>query len=153
MAAMFVFDTSYDPMHLQVIPGHFTFAEADAHFSEVERYYTRESASNAPAALLADVRALSAADARSRKRVADAFLRLSPVMERRAVGHAIVMSSPLIRGALTAIFWIKQPSWQIRTFAEITEADAWLRRMFEEQGRATPSAPPHWWEGAAWRSG
>ncbi len=150
---MFVFDTQYDPMHLQVIPGDFTYAEADAHFSAVERYYMRESRSDAPVALLADARALSTADALSRKRVADCFVRLSPVLERRIVGHAVVMTSPVIRGALTAIFWIKQPPWQIVTFAEMTEADAWLRRMFGEHGRAAPFVPPRWWEAALQRSG
>ncbi len=143
---MFLFDTSYDPLHLQVIPRAFTQAEVEAHFEKLEQFYTQRSPPDAPAALLADARLAQYADALARKRVALAFERLSPILERRAVGHAIVLSSPLIHGALTAIFWIKRPAWPVQTFLEMEDADRWLRQGFVDQGRLAPIAPARWWE-------
>lgn len=146
MAGMFLFDTSYDPLHLQVIPRAFTDEEVEAHFDQVELYYMRRSAADAPVALLADARLAQAPSALARKRVALAFERLSPVLAQRAVAHAIVVNSPLIHGALTAIYWIKRPDWPVQTFLQIEDADRWLRQSFVAQGRVAPLAPARWWD-------
>ncbi len=141
---MFVFDTRHDPLHLQAFPPMFRYEEADAHFDEVERFY-RSQPRNAPAALLADARAVLLVDAMTRRRVADAFTRLAPIMEQRAIAHAIVLSTSVVRHALTAIFWLKQPPWTIRTFTNMEDADAWIRERFVACGRPVPRAPPDWW--------
>jgi len=42
-------------------------------------------------------------------------------------GGALVFSSALLRGMLTAILWIKKPKHETRVFANIAEAVAWAR--------------------------
>jgi hypothetical protein len=141
---MIVFDTGYDPLHFQGFPSRVSIADAEAHFDALEHYYETRT-SMVPAALLADARRLVTADARVRRRIATAFERLSPVLADRAVGHAVVVYGPVVRHALTAIFWFKKPSWPVRVFTDMAEADAWLRAAFVERGLPAPEAPARWW--------
>lgn len=150
---MIIFDTRHDPLHLQAFPPVFTQDEVDAHFDEVEAYFVRRNP-NLPTALLADARGILSTNARQRQRVALAFERLSPVLGQRAVAHAIVMDSAVVRGALTAVFWIKRPPWPIQLFGTMEEADLWIRQRFAEEGLRAPEAAPGWWSaGVAAKTG
>lgn len=150
---MFVFDTRHDPLFLQAFPPLLTQAGVDAHFDEVEAFFMRRDRDK-PTALLADARGILNTTARNRQRVALAFERLSPVLEQRAVAHAIVMDNAVVRGALTAVFWIKRPPWPIQLFGDLEEADAWIRRRFAEEGLPEPQARPGWWStGVAAKTG
>jgi len=151
MPAGFVLDTRRDPFHLQVIPEHFTYADVDAHFSEVEAFYARYLASRRQAhiALLADARRCPFTDARTRKRVAESFEKLSPLLrENQSVVHAVVTNNALTRGALTAILWLFSPPWQIRVFTSVADADSWLRECLTARGVGAPFPPEAWWREA-----
>ena len=141
---MFVFDTRHAPLCLQAFPAAYTFEEVCAHFDEVEAYY-RSLPADAPASLIADARSLVLVDARSRRRVAQSFETLSPLLEHRTVAHAVVHSSPVVRNALTGIFWLKRPPWKIKAFSGMEEADTWVRARFRARGFGDVSAPAGWW--------
>lgn len=141
---MFVFDTRFKPLYLQAFPPSFAYEEVTAHFDEMEAHF-RAQPPDAPAALIADARSVFIVDARSRRRVAEAFETMSPVMESRVVAHAIVLSNSVVRNALTAIFWIKRPPWTVRTFATMDEADDWVRQRFAARGLGEVPAPRGWW--------
>ena len=141
---MFVFETRYAPLYLQAFPPTFEYEEARAHFDEVEAHF-RSLPLDAHAALIADSSSVLKVDARTRRRVAESFERMSPLMEKRAVAHAIVLNNAVVRHALTGIFWLARPPWTIKTFARIELADVWVRSQFVPRGLPEVSAPPDWW--------
>jgi hypothetical protein len=50
------------------------------------------------------------------------------------VGMAVVMSSAIQRGIFTAIHWMMRQPRQVRAFASIGEAEAWLDARLRESG-------------------
>jgi hypothetical protein len=56
---------------------------------------------------------------------------------------AIVGTSGLIRGVLTALQWVRPPPHPVRTFATLPEGEAWLLQHFRPalRARALPPAP------------
>lgn len=71
--------------------------------------------------------------------------------KRLCKGIAIVTSSPLTRGCLTALLWLFRPDVPTRAFADRVTAEAWLRlrlngttTLFQEPGEAldSRSSPP-----------
>ena len=45
------------------------------------------------------------------------------------VGCALVFRSALLRGMLTAIFWIRRPAHHVQVFGELERAVAWAREL------------------------
>lgn len=65
--------------------------------------------------------------AKQREKAA-AWLRSSaPLLSRRTKGIAFVIKSPLLRGALTAIFWLQKPPGPYVIVETLAEARAWAR--------------------------
>jgi hypothetical protein len=61
--------------------------------------------------------------------------RLSP----HAIAMAVLFRSALIRGALTAVNWIKPPPAPVKAFGSVAESAPWLRqRLTEESISLTP---------------
>lgn len=58
---------------------------------------------------------------------------------QRLAAMGIVMSSPLQRGIFTAIMWLAGPTYPIRPFPSMPDAELWLQEML----RATPSSSAH----------
>lgn len=147
---MFIFDVSHDPLHLQVIPSRFTYEELDAHFTKIEAHYDERATRrpNAPFALLADFRRAPILDARARQRIGTCFVRITPLIEGVAKGHAIVTSNRFARGVITAVFWVKTPAWPLETFASMPQGDAWNRSMLAAAGAEQPAADGPWWTSA-----
>lgn len=143
----FLFDERQAPLHLEVWPATFSHASLDQHLTAIEHYFTRlaQERSDRHVALIADVRSEPWLDARHRQRVAQTFERMTPIMEKRAVAHAVITSSSMVRGALTAILWIKTPPWPLRVFASMEEGSAWLVRSFEERGLECARPAQGWW--------
>jgi len=57
-------------------------------------------------------------------------------------GGALVFSSAVLRGMLTAILWIKKPKHETRVFANAHEAVAWARTCVAERALSMASARP-----------
>lgn len=53
-------------------------------------------------------------------------------IERYVVAYAAVVSSPLERGLITAFIWFCKLPMPMRSFANRTEADAWLWARYDE---------------------
>ncbi len=143
------FDTSDDSLHLQVFAGRFSYADVDAHFSELESYYLR-MASTYPSwrpALFADM-SKAKIDARGRQRISECFARLGPVMGPRLVAHAIFVKGKIGSGALTAVLWLQRPPWPIQAFSDPEEANRWILKRYAEERLTVPSPPSRWWERA-----
>ncbi len=150
----FVFNTRYDPLHLQVFPAVFNSSELDAHFAEVEAHYPSYIAKHprAHVGLLVDARETSYIDARGRRRIAQTFERMGPLLRpSQSFAQAVVTANGVIRGAVTAILWLQSPPWEIRVFTSMEAGEAWLRETFRERDYPQPDAPAGWWRNAGAR--
>jgi hypothetical protein len=105
-------------------------------------------------AILTDARGNIPSTARYRQRAALAYERLGAALGKRCVAQAIVMDSAIVRGAVTAVFWLQPPPWPIKTFASMEEADRWIRERIVEEGMPPIEAKAGWWMlGAAAKPG
>ena len=86
-------------------------------------------------ACLIDCRGMTIAHtANQRRRIAEwlaepELQRLSP----HAITIAVLFRSALIRGALTAVNWIKLPPAPVKAFGSVADSAPWLRQRFEEE--------------------
>lgn len=89
-------------------------------------------------ACLIDCRGMTIAHtANQRRRIAEwlaetELQRLSP----HAIAIAVLFRSALIRGALTAVNWIKPPPAPVKAFGSVADSAPWLRQRFEEESMA-----------------
>jgi hypothetical protein len=141
------FDARRDPLHLQVIAGRFTYAELDAHFTELEAYcFARaQQRPHWRPALLADARLAGAMDARGRRRISECFQRLGPLLGTRMVAHAVVVKGKVGAGVLTAVLWLQRPPWPIQAFSDPDDAYRWIIRRHYEEKLPAPQEPAGWW--------
>jgi hypothetical protein len=86
-------------------------------------------------ACLIDCRGMTMAHtANQRRRIAEWLA--EPELERlspHASAIAVLFRSALIRGALTAVNWIKTPPAPVKAFGSIADAAPWLRQRFSEE--------------------
>ena len=89
-------------------------------------------------ACLIDCRGMTIAHtANQRRRIAEwlaepELQRLSP----HAIAIAVLFRSALIRGALTAVNWIKPPPAPVKAVGSVADSAPWLRQRFEEESMA-----------------
>jgi hypothetical protein len=73
-----------------------------------------------------------------RKALADWSKQFEPLMKRYTVGSAIVITSPLIRGGLTALFWLAPPPYPLQIVATLTAAVDAVSEHYAAAGHAVP---------------
>lgn len=90
---------------------------------------------------VSDVRAsLAMPDAKTRLRFAEEAERFAADAATWSLGACVVVDSPLIRGALTAIEWLYRPARPTRYFTDFNDAIAWAVAQLEARGMAlTPT--------------
>lgn len=92
-------------------------------------------------AVIADASHARAISPVQRKILADWLEEAEPLNKKYTVCIAVVLDNALIRGAMTAVLWLKQPASPTKSFATLDEAAAWaleaLRRAnVEDLGAA-----------------
>lgn len=86
-------------------------------------------------ATILDSRGLSTAiTAQQRKRLTEWFDVTGDLAGQHHFGIAVLMSNPIIRGALKAVTWVKPIPVPIKPFGSIADAAPWIRTIFEERG-------------------
>ena len=78
-----------------------------------------------------------------RKRMAEHLKEQKPRIQASTAGVAIVSSSTLIRGMITAVGWIVPPAAPQSAFATEAEALDWLREKYEARFGPVPSRNLH----------
>jgi len=74
-----------------------------------------------------------------RRELADWSKEFEPLMKRHTVGSAIVITSPLVRGGLTALFWLAPPPYPQQVVATLPEAIDVVSRYYTAAGHALPA--------------
>ena len=100
---------------------------------------------NRPYGAIYDTRNLHEVTASERRVFTQYDLEVKHIERRYSVGETFVISSAMIRGALTAIHWFSPSVHPFRTFAEFDEAAAWIEGLLEAGLRDFPSGPS--WQG------
>lgn len=83
------------------------------------------SARREPYAIVLDLRRTEKLSPRQREMITSGMER----SEKLCRGTAMVFTSVVLRGFLTAIFWIKKPRYPTRVFNGLDEASAWAREI------------------------
>ena len=85
-------------------------------------------------------RLTSVLGATDRKAMREAIDHLLPTMDEKAVGAAVIIRNPIVRGAMTAAKWFMEQQYPEEVFATPREGAEWLVLRFEEAGQPLPAA-------------
>lgn len=84
-------------------------------------------------------------DARTRQSFGEESARFAPESKLWSLGSGLVVNSPLIRRALTAIEWISRPDPPSRYFSDLPSAVDWaIERLLAEDMPITPAIHDFW---------
>lgn len=129
------FDTSEAPWLITRFPANWTPAELEAYFVSFSAYLDRDE----PYVHISDLTvATTMSSAATRKQAGEFISREAARMRRLCLGAAQVHTSPVIRGALTAIFWISAPPFAQTNAASVAAAADWLRPRVRAAGLDVP---------------
>jgi hypothetical protein len=113
-------------------------AVADAEFASwLERYRQIHETAKARGQLLAilyDLTAAAPLSAQQRRMQADWLQQHEPLGREVTLGAAFVTTSAIIRGVLTAIFWVRPPYAPHHVCAQLDEGLDWLFQSCEPRG-------------------
>lgn len=118
------FDDSRFPVLLVEPVGQATDDEVEARIAWFRSYLGGERF-----ALIMDTLRSEALTARQRKLYTDWLMADRGKIERDCAGCAVVVSSPLVRGAFTSVFWFWTPPMPCVFFATLDEAIAWSQEQ------------------------
>jgi hypothetical protein len=128
-------DTSRFPIVVMTVSGRVTPADLqhmmdryDALLAEGERYFN----------VVIQEAGADGFDAVQRKQIADWQRSREARVKEVNVGSAIVLTSALMRGALTALEWLAPPPTPQRSFSTREEAMEWARASLRQAGIEPP---------------
>lgn len=128
-------DDRYFPLVVNIIPERIHAEHLPAFFAKSEAILRRGQ----PYVTISDTTACrELPNAVVRKALADWSKAFEPLMKRHTVGSAIVITSPLMRGGLTALFWLAPPPYPQQVVATLTEAIDTVSRYYTAAGHALP---------------
>ena len=117
------FDSRSDPLIWIRFTGSVSEAEFDAYLETTKAYITRGT----PTLFVYDALLADAPTATQRQKQAAWLEQHDAAMRRNSKGTAFVIGNPLVRGALTAIFWIRPTPTPYIVTGTRAEAERWAR--------------------------
>jgi len=117
------FSWDYDDFPLVVL--RYVGTISDASFDEYLRTYRALLDRNQPYAIILDAALAGAPNAAQRRAQAKFLEDNAPLTRRLCRGGAFVITSPMIRGALTAILWISEMPFESTVVGDIFTAARW----------------------------
>lgn len=136
-------DESRFPLVMVKYRGAVTDAEFDSYLSTITAFIERGRRFGA----VLDTRHASAASATQRRRQAMWLREHQAELPALCLGCAFVVTSPIMRGALTAIFWIQPLAFPYVICAGLHDAVSWVEERVGIDHRAAPSERPSLWIG------
>jgi hypothetical protein len=99
---------------------------SDSQLMEFIDVWDREiCARRQPYSIALDLRQAAQMSAAQRKLLTDTMSSSEDQLNMFCQGTALVFSSTLLRGMLTAVFWFFRPKYPTRVFGSTTDANAW----------------------------
>ena len=130
-------DLSRRPLITVTFVGLATEAEFDEYLDEMTRMILERKEKTVT---ILDARASGRAPATPRKKQADWLKQHERELRRYSLGTAFVIDSPLVRGVLTAIFWVQPMATAYAIVGTLEEAERWAMARLQEAGLTAP--PP-----------
>lgn len=112
------------------LPASTTDNELLAYFDACESWSKRVTS---PVGWVMDLSRVTGGTARQRALFAEYQERLSAFDRRYNRATALVISNPVVRGLVTAVYWLKPPVYQYQTFARRGEALVWVKHALAGQ--------------------
>ena len=109
--------------------------------SEIDRFLQKGDehlARREPYVALHDGVRATGIDAAQRKRLAAHVDANRAALAKYCVAAAIVASSPIVRGIVTAVNWMSPPPMSQRVFGTRANAESWLRELLRARGVSLP---------------
>lgn len=82
--------------------------------------------------LVHDLRGVQRMDAGRRRRFVHWAKLHSPTARKLIVGYAVLISSQLMSGVVTAVLWLMRPPCPMKVFTDPADAEAWLFSLDSE---------------------
>lgn len=117
----------------QHIPPAFSDADLEGFLVVLEALV---AAQRAPFAWVVIADAMISTSAKQRKMFSEGEARMQAQDKRYCAGTAIVLTSSMIRGVMTAIYWLTPPVYPYTLCANEQQADAWAREQLAARLRA-----------------
>jgi hypothetical protein len=127
------------------IPEEVSDEELEAAFAAYHAWLRDEV--DEPYGVIVDVGRLVTATATQRKIVADYEKKNATCEARFSTGQALIVPNPVLRGMVTAIYWLSSPAYPHRFFATRFEGRAWALEDLERGLEAWPDGA--YWAGRA----
>lgn len=121
-----VTDLSHWPVLLVTAPPRISDEEMARYIEESRR---RRMERREPHVMVLDVRRTERLPPTQRKMLTDNMSAAGDADP--CLGMAMVFDSPLLKGVLTAIFWVRKPKYPTRVFTSLPEALAWARSVLD----------------------
>ncbi len=132
-------DVSRRPLITVTFDGLATDAEFDAYLDQMtEMVLARKERT----VTILDARASGRAPATQRKKQADWLKEHDADLRRYSLGTAFVITSPLVRGVLTAILWVQPMATAHVVVASMDAAERWAAEQLRSAGLSVPPAIP-----------
>jgi hypothetical protein len=111
------------------LPASATDSELLAYFDACENWSKRVTF---PVGWVMDLSRVTGGTARQRALFAEYQERLSAFDRRYTRAAALVISNPVVRGLVTAVYWLKPPVYPYRMFARRGEALVWVKHALAD---------------------
>lgn len=140
MTALRWIDTSRPRKWICVLPENFTFEDFTQEFANAIEELRRMPLGHR-VVVLTDMDRMNHSEARRRQRSAEFIRDNKEVFRRHIIAWGFVTNKGVIRGALTAIAWLRAFPVPMKVFATRAECEAWLDRKLATDGgeSSTPS--------------
>jgi len=111
----------------------------EGHFRAMEAWAANNTE---PVGFLVTLAAVLEMSAAQRRRFADFQVRMQEHDRRLTVGVALCAPNAIVRGFVTAVYWLKSPVYPHRFVQSRAEGLQWLREQLAKPERRPSSAPP-----------
>jgi hypothetical protein len=128
MAGSYTIDESGFPLIIATFRGPATPERTAAYFARLDVWFRR----NQRFATILDLAGGDMPTPAHRKVIAEHLAPRQVALAKRCIGLAVVISSSLVRGAVTAVAWLQPPAYPLEIVANLEEARVvcarWLAR-------------------------
>ncbi len=129
-----------DVSRLPLVVLRFEGSPSDEEFSRYLDQVAREVfALDRPHGMVVDAARLTSMSAKQRRMQAEWMEKHDATVRRNSVGNALVITSPIIRGALTAILWIRPMPGDHVVVSTYGEAERWIVEKLRARGLTVPA--------------
>ncbi len=130
-------DTSRHPIVTVRFSGYISEPEFDQYLAAMTNVINRYEKT----LTILDARRAIRNPASQRKKQAEWLKTHEERLRQQSLGTVFVITSPFVRGVLTAILWLQPLPNEYAVVATLEEAEAWAARQLAAAGVAVPSEP------------